>query len=346
MISQTWVTTVNSKIVLLVLSMVGAAIPLGGCASIPFGKTLPEQPVTLIPLDGPIADDRAELSGLAWQADTLILLPQYPDRFGKEDGVLFAIPKAAILDFLDGRSQGPLVPAQIEFFAPGLKESIDDFEGYEAIGFSGGRVYLTIEAGKNEHMLGYLAAGEISADQREIHIDASRLVKIPPQVLLDNRSDEALVVMEDRILTFFEVNGTKLNPGPVAHVFGLDLSPQGMISFPNLEYRLTDATLAADGRIWAINKVAPGDKELRPKSDPLAKKYGRGSTHKKYPQVERLVALNNQASGITLADLPPIPLALIEEARNWEGLVALDERGFLLVTDNSPETMLVFVPMP
>jgi len=319
---------------------------LGACFYIPSGNIVTEQPVTLIALDGPIADNKAELSGLAWQGDTLILLPQYPDRFGANEGVLFAIPKKAIMDFLEGKSNQPIIPTTIQFFAPGLKDSIHDFEGYEAIGFSGENVYLTIESGKNEEMMGYLVGGKISDDQSEIRIDISRVVQIPPAVPIDNRADEALIITGDRVLTFFEANGAKLNSDPAAHVFGLDLSAQGTISFPNLEYRVTDATLSPDGQIWVINKFSPNDKDILPKSDPLAKEYGEGSTHKKHPQVERLVSLNNEASAITLADFPPIPLELIEDARNWEGLVALDQRGFLLATDKSPGTLLVFVPMP
>lgn len=335
------------KIGLLALSIFGATAIVNACFYLPARETsLTEQPVTLIPMDGPITDKDAELSGLAWHGDMLVLLPQYPDRFGGNGGVLFAIPKNAILDFLDGKSNQPITPTTIQFFAPGLKDSIHDFEGYEAIAFSSENVYLTIESGKDEKMMGYLVSGKISDDQSEIHIDTSRMVKIPPQVIIDNRTDEALIVTGDRVLTFFESNGAKLNSEPVAHTFGLDLSPQGTIVFPNLEYRVTDAALSQDGQIWIINKFSPDDTDLVPKSDPLAKKYGEGNTHKKYKQVERLVLLNNDASGITLADVAPIQLELIEEARNWEGLVALDKRGFLLVTDKSPDTLLVFVPMP
>lgn len=194
--------------------------------------------------------------------------------------------------------------------------------------------------------MGYLVGGQISADQSEIHIDTSRVVKIPPPVLIDNHTDEALIITGNRILTFFEVNGVKLNSNPVAHVFGLDLSQQGTISFPNLEYRVTDAALGPNGQIWVINYFYPEETYLLPEADPLAEKYGAASTYKKYPQVERLVLLNYAASGITLTDVAPIQLELIKDARNWEGLVALDQRGFLLVTDKFPGTMLAFVPMP
>lgn len=336
----------KSKIALLTISIFAGAVVIGACFSSSGQNGSTEQPVILIALDGPLSKSKAELSGLAWQDDMLILLPQYPERFGKEDGALFAIPKNEILDFLDGKSTQPITPTKIRFRAPGLKDSIQGFEGYEAIAFSGQNVYLTIESGKNEAMMGYLVGGQISADQSEIHIDTSRVVKIPPPVLIDNHTDEALIITGNRILTFFEVNGVKLNSNPVAHVFGLDLSQQGTISFPNLEYRVTDAALGPDGQIWVINYFYPEETYLLPEADPLAEKYGAASTYKKYPQVERLVLLNYAASGITLTDVAPIQLELIKDARNWEGLVALDQRGFLLVTDKFPGTMLAFVPMP
>ncbi len=64
--------------------------------------------------------------------------------------------------------------------------------------------------------------------------------------------------------------------------------------------------------------------------------------------VERQVELQLPADGqgsITLTGAPPIQLKLAEGqvARNWEGLVRLDGRGFLLATDSFPETILAFV---
>ena len=49
--------------------------------------------------------------------------------------------------------------------------------------------------------------------------------------------------------------------------------------------------------------------------------------------------------GITRIDQPPIQLQLLpDDLRNWEGIVRLDDRGFLIVTDKFPETILGFVP--
>ena len=62
--------------------------------------------------------------------------------------------------------------------------------------------------------------------------------------------------------------------------------------------------------------------------------------------MERLVELNYSSDGITLADSAPIQLTLDgDNARNLEGLVVLDNQGFLMVTDKFPSTMLIFVKM-
>ena len=39
-----------------------------------------EVPVQVIPLTGPIASPDAQISGMAWYGDTLVILPQYPER--------------------------------------------------------------------------------------------------------------------------------------------------------------------------------------------------------------------------------------------------------------------------
>jgi len=299
-----------------------------------------------IHLKGPIDTQDAELSGLAWMDDNLVLLPQYPDRFGPGEGVLFSIPKQTILDYLDGKSKEPIVPNKIKFHAPGLADGIKHYQGFEAIGFSNRRVYLTIESGKNDKMMGYLVSGTISADLSEITIDTGHILEIKPAIQMDNRTDESLVIMQNKILTFFEINGAALNQEPAAHVFSLDLAAEGTIPFPALEYRVTDAALDADGAIWVINKVAVKEFELFPKSDPLFDKYHIGSAPGQFPVTERLVRLNLDAAGLTLADAPPIQITVDQLAHNWEGLALLDQRGFLLVTDTNPSTLLVFVPKP
>ena len=303
-----------------------------------------EYTVSAIPLAAPLADDSAEISGLAWYGDTLILLPQYP-TFAGNGGFLYALPKSAIQDYLDGRTTDPLTPQAIPFTATGLATQINGFEGYEAIAFRGDDVYLTVEANGRNGMMGYLVHGTIASDLSQITIDTTTLAEIPPQSGSPNKSDESLLVDGDRLVTLYEVNGAALNDEPVAHLFAPDLAAMGTVPLAGMEYRVTDATAVdEDGRFWVINYFFPGDLDLRPQRDPLSEQFGRGATHQQHEQVERLVELELTAGGIRLSGTPPIQLQLSgDDARNWEGIVRLDNRGFLLATDKFPTTILGFV---
>jgi hypothetical protein len=309
-----------------------------------------EQPITTIPLSGRLADPSAELSGLAWYGDYLILLPQYPRReTGGGQGYIYALRKSDILGYLDGKSNGPLDPIAIPFNALGLRDKMSNFEGFEAIGFAGDRVYLTIESGAGSKMMGYLVEGKVAPDLSKIEIDTSRLTPIEPQATLNNKADEALLVLDDRILTFYEVNGAAFNPHPVAHVFSLGLDSLGTVPSASLEYRITDAAREpGSNRFWVVDSFFLADLELLPKSDPLAEAFGKGPTHSRWPMVERLVELRyDPAFGVSLAGTAPIQLQLAPmETRNWEGLALLDDRGFLMATDKYPSTLLAFVPFP
>ena len=95
---------------------------------------------------------------------------------------------------------------------------------------------------------------------------------------------------------------------------------------------------------WGINYFFPGDTDLLPSIDPIADVYGKSNAG--FEHVERLVKFEYSEDGITLAKAAPILLVLTEDARNWEGLVVLDDRGFLLATDKFPTTILGFVPLP
>ena len=84
----------------------------------------------------------------------------------------------------------------------------------------------------------------------------------------------------------------------------------------------------------------------------VSAQWGTGATHAQYEQVERLVEMQIvDATTIELVDRPPLQLQLTAEwdndgARNWEGLVRLDDLGFVVVTDRFPNTILGFVPLP
>lgn len=320
---------------------------------------LVEHPVVTIPLTGSLALPEAELSGLAWYNDYLVLLPQYPN-FATDyqgEGVLYLLPKAEILAYLDGTTSGPLQPQTLPFVAPGLAEAVAGFEGYEAIVFADDQAYLTIEAAPGEPdaagtsgMRGYLARGVMRPDLGGLVIETTsleRLAELAPQSASANKSDEAILVENDRVVTIHEVNGDGLNPSPQAHVFDLALTPQSPIPFPNVEYRMTDASQPGFGEFfWAINSFFPGDEDLLPSFDPLTELHGAGPTHRQFAHVERLVEFRYVDVGIVRTSRPPVQLELTEEPRNWEGLVRLDDRGFLLATDTFPRTILGFVAVP
>ena len=303
-----------------------------------------EQAVVQIPITGPLSDRDSEISGLAWFKDTLILLPQYPSEL---NNALFSLQKSEILSYLNGQRTEPLTPQPIAFQSPDFEESIEGFEGFEAIAFSGNQAFLTIEAETDDTLRGYLVAGELSENLSELTISTASPAEILPQSNSPNKADEALFVAGDNIVSIYEVNGTALTPQPRANVFNAALAPKAAIPFPNLEYRVTDATeLDSNNRFWVINYFYEGDSDLFAQQDPLAVEYGKGLTHSQRDTVERLVELSYQPSGITFTNAPPIQLELGPESRNWEGIVRLGDRGFLLATDKFPETMLGFVATP
>ena len=263
-----------------------------------------EQPVIEIPLSGPVAQANTEVSGIAWYGDFLILLPQYPDRMSdQEDGALLAIPRDDVLAFLDGEMDGPLGPVAVPLIAPDLAGDIRGFEGYEAIAFVGNRAFLTVEASPGRSMQGYLVMGTIAPDLSALRLDPETLVEIDPQADLSNMTDETVFTVGDMVVTIYEANGANVNPSSVAHQFDMTtLAPLDAVPFPTIEYRITDATTVDEaGIFWAINYFYPGDTKLDPAADPLAAAYGIGPTHAQCEAVERLVAFQYDAAGISLA---------------------------------------------
>lgn len=337
-------------------ALAALALALAACAAAPPAATprLPtratERPVRALALAAPLDSPRAELSGLAWHGEDLILLPQYPDRFGG----LFALPRAEIEAVLDGRAAGPLVPRRVPLDEDGLAAAVPGFEGYESIAFLGDRMFLTIEAHRFLPGLGAMTGWMVSGrfDGERARLDAASRIEIPAQAGLDNTADEAMTVADGRLITFYEANGATVNPTAVAHVFdpGPPLRPAGALTMTALEYRLTDATPAdAIGRFWAINYLYPGDRgKLRPAADLFLGGEGPGEAHSRCPQVERLVRLRVADGRVVPAGDPPIQLSLLDcaTARNWEGLAELPGRGFLLATDQYPATVLGFVADP
>lgn len=348
-------TTRRARSVLLLI----AALILAACQSAapsspsapPDSTLLAEHPIRRIPLRGPLARTEAEISGLAWYGDTLILLPQFPRlHLSKTRGRLFGIPRTQIEAALADSTMPPLPPKEIPIFATNLDAHTERFQGCEALAFRNNRAYLLVEATSDQGMRGYLVAGDAAPDLSAIRFDAQSATPIPIQTALYNMSVESLLAVGDTLVTLYEANGANVNPAPQAHRFDLSLRPLPPFSFPSIEYRITDATEAdSAGRFWAINYFFPGDREkLNPASDSVTSRYGTGATHRQSQIVERLIEFQYTPRGIVRTDTPPLLLRLAEggEARNWEGIARLGGRGFLLATDTFPETILAFVPAP
>ncbi len=302
-----------------------------------------------IPIAGPLADSEAEVSGLAWYGEQLILLPQYPRKMG---GNLFALSKGDILALLDGELDGPLLPRPIPFSGPELAKLVPGYDGLEALAFNGNQVFFTIEADRGEVTGGYLVDGYFKPDLSGLVLDGTILAELPQQVPVHNHSDETLLVAGDSVITIFELNGADLNPAPLARRFQVSLSAAGSLEFPQIPYRITDATAVdSSGRFWVINYFWPGEREIHAGvRDPFWPRFGQGSSHAAGAAVERLIELRLDGDVIRLTGTPPIQLQLRAdgESRNWEGLVRLDDRGFLIVSDEYPRpvTLLGFVPYP
>jgi hypothetical protein len=306
-----------------------------------------EVEVVEVPLPGVYGAALREYSGMAWHGDTLVLLPQYPSALGNQ---LVTLGRAQILAYLDGAPADTLVPAPIPFDDGGLPGSLPGFQGFEALAFVGDTAYLTIETSGTFGMRCHVVRAQVHAEGGlALVLEPQTLTEIPLPVQLDNMCHEAVLALPDRVVTFFEANGANVNPNPVVQTFDAQLAPLASLPLARLEYRLTDVTpVDAEGRFWAINYFYPGEADLLdPAPDPLVPLYGEGPTHAASAVVERLVELVWSPDGVTLADRPPLQLRLMErESRNWEGLVRLDDRGLLLVTDRFPTTILAFAPFP
>ena len=306
-----------------------------------------EQTVFSVALPDPLADSWAEFSGLSWSGDQLILLPQFPARF---DNQLFALDQQEIVDYLMGRRNEPPNPRFILLDDWAVQSQISGSEGYEAIAIRDNRVYMTIESRQRTGMMGYLVSGELAPDLSTLTLDGTTITPIVPQSSLSNLSDEAIVLLGNQVVTFYEANGFLVNFNPVAHLFAAaTLAPVGELPLPHIEYRVTDATAAdAEGRFWLFNYFYPGDSNLLPFVRRLG---GVVPTGNEARPVERLLEFQVTPTGIVRTDTPALPLQLLPNnvARNWEGVVRLQTaelNGFLIVTDSFPETILAYVGLP
>ncbi|HJL15782.1 MAG TPA: hypothetical protein RMH99_09005 [Sandaracinaceae bacterium LLY-WYZ-13_1] len=310
-------------------------------------QTPPEVAVHPIPLSGGPESGEAEISGLTWFGDHLVLLPQYPELFPLEGrGALFSIRRGELEAYLDGERTDPVTASVVPLSAPGLADAFPGFDGFEAIAFAGDRVFVTVETRRDDaETVGWLVGGRVEGDLASVVLDPAHRARLPAQNELPNTAYEALVVHGDRLLVLYETNG-EVNPRPQVLVFDHALSPLGALRIDPLEYRLTDATAVdEEGHFWVSNYHWPGA-PWQPGVCSLTERYGEGESHQRCRTVERLVELRVTDDFVGPTRHPPILLELVDDAhaRNWEGVVRLGDRGFLVMTDEHPESMLAFVP--
>lgn len=316
-------------------------------------RVVPEATVRPLPMSGPMNADDAEISGLTWFRDTLVVLPQYPRRnVPDQKRRIYGIPRTALERALRDSTAAPLSMLTISMKADGIENQEGRYEGCEAIAFSGNRVFVLVETKKGEGkgMGGTLIGGTVDDALTTVTLDASTPRSVPTQVAIPNMAYEALTIVGDTVVALYEANGAHVNGSASAYAFQFRprVRALGPRAFPTLEYRITDATETdADGRFWVMNYFYPGERDvLNPALDSLSMKHGVGASHVGTSGVERLVEYRFTPKGIRRTDTPPVWLTLTNgDARNWEGVVRFGD-GFLVATDRYPETLLAYVEPP
>jgi hypothetical protein len=318
---------------------VGHAVGLWPDAS----KRGDDVPVQALALAGPLAEARAEVSGLAWYGDRLVLLPQFPERVG---GTLFTLAKNDILAYLEGRHPEPLAPVPLPFHDGGLSRDLEGFEGFEALAFRGDEAFLTVEADQHGRTVGYLYRARVT-EGPALQVDPKVSSFLAPQTDVPNLAYEALTVADGRLLALYEANG-RINGHPFAQLLDSVQGRARRLAVTPVEYRITDLTATdRSGRFWAVNYFWSGA-DWKPGPSMLHERFGLGATHRSGGTVERLIELKVGADEIRPTGRPPLRLRLRRDgaARNWEGIAKLDDRGFLLVSDEHPSSLFGFVAGP
>ena len=296
-------------------------------------------------LTGEATERSLEMSGLAWYNDYLILMPQYVNESKPR---FYYLKKSTINDWLNGDKEKPLNPSKIDIIMPDYFNSIKGYQGFEAICFIGNKAYLIIETKNYDLMKSFIVKGSMDIKSKTLIIAPEKKVEILLPVNIKNMGYESILKYKYRLMVLFEANGINVNSDPKASFYNSSLKQKGHISFPNIEYRITDATELDDqGRFWAINFFWPGEKKrLNPGKDLVLNNTVKGETHQEFEHVERLVEFKIDGKNIYKTNSLPIQLKLNQNSRNWEGVVRMENKGFLMIVDEHPRTILAFIKKP
>ena len=226
-----------------------------------FGKNIP---IEEIYLEGLITNPKQEISGMDWYNDNLFFLPE---NLG---GHLFMISKNEIKKQISLKNKKPILPLKTKLVTPNYSKLVPGFDGLEAIAFTDDEVYITIEAENNGKMESYIVWGTIDSESYDIKIDNDNIKKVETPIQIDNLSYESIIIHKNNALLLYEANGTHLQNNPFQFLISLNDFSSKKISFPNVEYRITDATKIKKNKFWVINYYWPGDKKnLNPSLDKL-----------------------------------------------------------------------------
>ncbi|RKZ12262.1 hypothetical protein DRQ53_10990 [bacterium] len=288
-------------------------------------------------LEEPFAD--AEFSSIWWDGDDLLILPQYAGEKGR--GIL-ALQRdsigRAIEELRAGREPRPLRPRVITTEVSGVRDSISDYDGLEAVAVRDGRCFVLAEFGHEGGTAwgSRLVYGTVEREHGSIRFDSLGQTSLEGPQMRSNYTHEAMVLADEELWVLCELNGRAVTELPLLMRYSLDLQPRGTWPMPALEYRISDATNLDDqGRFWVINLFWPPDAEIVGASGELP--------------IERLVPLRFTGQRIEVdPERAWLDLRGDEERPmyNWEGVARWGEEGFLLVTDSYPEDLLAYVERP
>jgi hypothetical protein len=322
-----------------------------------------EVAVQYIPLAAPLDRAKAQISGMTWCGDSLLLLPERPwfevaqdnpDPEGTIATFVYQLSRAQIDHYLSNKTPSdkqkePLIADKIKLEENGVRKRIKYFDGYEAIVCSGNKIWLSIETEVGEktyetNIVGATLSGK--GNKKSISIDPSTLYRIESQSGIDNYSDEALLLEGNNLVSIHEANNTRRDTPSFATRINIISGARTKLPFPAISFRITDTTtLNREGYFWGINYAWSGEQKWFTEGDTLAEEYGLGETHKRENIVERLVQFRILRDSIERVEQAPIQLQLTQEdGRNWEGMVRYGDKGLLIVTDQHPRTLLGFVP--
>jgi hypothetical protein len=326
-------------------------------------KEATETKVQYISLAPPLDRPKAQISGMTWCGDSLLLLPERPwfevaqdnpDPEGTIATFVYQLSREQIDHYLSNKTASdkqkePLIADKIKLEENGVRKRIKYFDGYEAIVCSGNKIWLSIETEIGEktyetNIVGGTLRGK--GNKKTINIDPSTLYRIESQSGIDNYSDEALLLDGNNLISIHEANNTRRDTPSFATRININSGARARLPFPSISFRITDTTaLNPEGYFWGINYAWSGEQKWFTEGDTLAEEYGLGETHKLEVIVERLVQFRLRDDSIERVEQAPIQLQLTQEdGRNWEGVVRYGNKGLLLVTDQHPRTLLGFVP--